>query len=397
MSKSIPTGNKDQFELNANNEIWTLASGGTLTSLTGHGVHESAQYHDNLVQIDGKIIALSNASAGVAIQGIGSSVYVSDSGAVDGWAGIELFNDQQSGVNDGILNVTGVGMFSDGEGSFLTNNGIIKVHSSASADVDGMVASGETEVMNGPGGSIDVTGTGITIKSFTDQVTTVTNFGSVMGGNFAFYGWGGNETLVNRGFMNGDVQLGGGKDTFDGVGGTAQGAVMGGYGDDIYKIDTANIFLFEKTGEGLDTVESKVSWTLAKDFEDLKLTGSSAISGKGNELANILTGNSKANTLRGMDGEDDLDGGKGADILLGGRNADTFHFSTGYGKDTITDFTNGIDTIDLTNLSGVTDFFDLKKNHMTVSGDDLIITSGVDKLIIEDTKKSEMDFFDFNF
>lgn len=397
MSKTIPDNYNDQYELNASNETWTVSAGKSHSAPDGHGIHEAAQYHDNLVQVMGKITALSYSSAGVAIQGTGSSVLVGDNGTIDGWHGVELFGDQQSVVNDGILNVRGMGLYSDGEGSFVTNNGIIKVHTLANSDVDGIVAAGETEIVNGGTGTIDVTGTGITVKSLTDEVTTVSNFGSVMADERAFYGWAGNETLVNRGFMSGDIQMGGGRDTFDGVGGSVQGTVMGGYGDDTYKIDSANIVLLEKAGEGKDIVDSKVSWTLGKDFEDLTLSGANAINGTGNELANVLTGNARANRLNGMDNSDDLNGGKGNDILTGGYGSDTFHFSNGYGKDRITDFTNGFDTIDISDLSGVTSFTDLKKNHMTVSGDDLIISAGTDRLIIEDTKRSEMDFFDFNF
>jgi Ca2+-binding RTX toxin-like protein len=397
MSKTIPNNYNDQYEVNLSNETWTLADGSNLTNDDGHGIHEGSLFHDNLIKVDGSISALSYTSAGVAIQGTRSSVVVGENGSIDAWHGVELFGDDQAVVNNGILNVQGMGLASFGDGNFLTNNGIIKVHPSAKNDVDGIVANGEDFVFNNASGTIDVTGRGIVVKSVTGEVTEVTNFGSVFAGDFAFEGWGGNEKLVNRGLMDGDIQMGSGNDIFDGAGGSVQGAVMGGIGDDTYIIDSANIFLYEKAGEGSDLVQSKASWTLAKDFENLQLQGSLAINGKGNESANILTGNAKANKLNGMSNDDDLDGGNGADALTGGLGFDTFHFSSGYGKDRITDYTDGIDTIDLSGLSGVTDFFDLKKNHMTMSGDDLVITSGTDRLIIEDTRKSAMDFFDFDF
>ncbi|MDB5524822.1 MAG: hemolysin-type calcium-binding repeat family protein [Rhizobium sp.] len=398
MSKSIPENYNAQYDLNASNETWTLAEGATHTAPAGHGISEAAQYHDNLVKVDGQITAISMASAGVALQGTGSSVIVGENATIDAWHGVELFGNEQGVVNNGILNVLGTGVYSQGPDNFVTNNGIITVHpSSAEDDVDGIVADGQNTVLNSASGWIDVTGNGITVQSVGDEVTEVHNFGSVIAGNLAFYGWAGNDKLVNRGFMEGDVQMGGGNDTFDGVGGSAQGAVMGGYGDDSYIIDAANIFLFEKANEGTDTVQSKVSWTLGKEFETLKLLGSSTINGKGNELGNEIAGNNKGNKLSGLGGDDDLDGGRGGDVLTGGFGADTFHFSSGYGKDTITDFTNGIDIIDLSDLSGVSDFIDLKKHHLTVSDNDLIIADGADRLIIEDTKKSALDFFDFDF
>ncbi len=41
------------------------------------------------------------------------------------------------------------------------------------------------------------------------------------------------------------------------------------------------------------------TWSLASNFENLTLTGSSAINGTGNGDANIITGNTGANTLMG--------------------------------------------------------------------------------------------------
>ena len=59
----------------------------------------------------------------------------------------------------------------------------------------------------------------------------------------------------------------------------------------------------------MDTVQSSVTLTLAANVENLILTGTGAISGTGNELANMLTGNTGANTLTGGAGNDTLDGG----------------------------------------------------------------------------------------
>ncbi|MFD1326675.1 M10 family metallopeptidase [Mycoplana ramosa] len=60
-----------------------------------------------------------------------------------------------------------------------------------------------------------------------------------------------------------------------------------------------------------------------------------------------LIGNGYANRLSGGAGNDVLNGGAGNDILAGGSGYDDFIFRKGYGKDTILDFTNGLDQIDL--------------------------------------------------
>jgi Ca2+-binding RTX toxin-like protein len=118
--------------------------------------------------------------------------------------------------------------------------------------------------------------------------------------------------------------------------------MQGGAGDDTYHVDNAGDVVKEFTGEGTDTVVSSVSFSLSGyELEKLTLTGASTISGKGNSLANILTGNSGGNVL---------DGGSGADTMTGGSGNDTFVFSSALGAsniDTITDFSVVSDTIRL--------------------------------------------------
>lgn len=60
----------------------------------------------------------------------------------------------------------------------------------------------------------------------------------------------------------------------------------------------------ENANEGIDTVQSAVTWTLTNNIENLALTGTTAINGTGNSLDNILTGNSAANVLKGGIGND---------------------------------------------------------------------------------------------
>ena len=94
--------------------------------------------------------------------------------------------------------------------------------------------------------------------------------------------------------------------------------MVGGAGDDIYKVNVATDVLTEAANAGRDRVESAVTLTLAANVEDLTLSGTSAINGTGNTLDNVVTGNSAANSLTGGAGNDTLDGGAGADTLVGG-------------------------------------------------------------------------------
>jgi serralysin len=108
-----------------------------------------------------------------------------------------------------------------------------------------------------------------------------------------------------------------------------------------------------------DTYITSTTTTLASQYQNLTLTGTSAINGTGNVLANTITGNSANNTLTGLAGNDTLIGesgndiligGTGADFLTGGAGTDTFRFALTDSLlpsiDRITDLIIGTDRID---------------------------------------------------
>lgn len=114
-----------------------------------------------------------------------------------------------------------------------------------------------------------------------------------------------------------------------------------------------------------------------------------------------LYGGKGNDQLHGGAGKDLLDGGAGKDTLTGGGGVDTFVFRKGYGADTITDFDavgNSHDILDLTGVSAITSFKDLKVNHLSVSGDKVIIdATGGDKIILQGVKLADLDKGDFLF
>ena len=139
-------------------------------------------------------------------------------------------------------------------------------------------------------------------------------------------------------------------------GGAGADTMIGGLGDDIYFVDNAGDVVREVANEGVDTVNSSVTYSLAANVENLTLTGTGAINGTGNDLSNIILGNAGANILSGGAGNDFLTGGGGKDSLTGGTGADRFIFtatsdSTSAAVDRITDFswTDG-DYIDLSGI-----------------------------------------------
>ena len=97
-------------------------------------------------------------------------------------------------------------------------------------------------------------------------------------------------------------------------GGTGADEMRGDVGDDTYVVDNVGDQVFEiSPANGIDTVNSSVTYSLGSYLENLALTGTAAINGTGNTLVNTLTGNSGANQLNGGAGADTMSGGLGDD------------------------------------------------------------------------------------
>jgi Ca2+-binding RTX toxin-like protein len=166
------------------------------------------------------------------------------------------------------------------------------------------------------------------------QVNTVTGtagadvlVGLPTGGDIR--GLGGNDTLTGLGSSD-NLYGGAGKDTLNGAGGNdllngggGADAMAGGAGDDIYYVDNAGDTVTEQANSGRDRVLANLSWVLSANVEELVLTGSNAINGTGNALANALTGNAAANVLDGKGGGDVMTGGAGNDTYVVAQATDT--------------------------------------------------------------------------
>lgn len=109
-------------------------------------------------------------------------------------------------------------------------------------------------------------------------------------------------------------------------GGAGKDTMVGGAGNDTYMVDNTDDIVVELSALAteVDTVLASASYALSANVEKLLLTGTAAINGTGNALANTLTGNSAANVLSGGDGADMLNGGAGADTLFGGVGDDRY-------------------------------------------------------------------------
>ena len=170
-------------------------------------------------------------------------------------------------------------------------------------------------------------------------------------GNNVLRGGGGHDILV--GGAGNDMLDGGSLD--DGIG---IDRLYGGSGNDSYLVGETRDRVIEKEGEGIDSVESWVSYVLPANVENLTLKNAGDADGTGNQLANLIVGGRLENVLKGMAGNDTLVGGRGADDLYGGTGKDTFVFTSvkdstifTSGRDTIFDFSRGQgDRIDLSGI-----------------------------------------------
>lgn len=146
------------------------------------------------------------------------------------------------------------------------------------------------------------------------------------GGADTILGQAGNDTL-NGGAGNDTVEGGDGKDEI--TGGVGADVLKGQAGDDTLKGGTKADEL--TGGKGADDLSGQ------KGNDDLE----------GNQGKDVLEGGDGKDTLDGGKGNDELKGQKGNDTLTGGKGKDVFVFAKKGGKDTITDFTNGEDKLDL--------------------------------------------------
>ncbi len=220
--------------------------------------------------------------------------------------------------------------------------------------------------------SLNITGQQNTIGAGFDTLSGIehlvgSSFGDALTGNEkdnALFGGNGNDTLA--GWSGADNMI-------------------GGPGNDTYFVENFRDIVIEKVNEGIDTVNTRVSYAPFEHIENIILTGTSAIDATGTSQANIITGNGAVNfirgglgndtllgkagndtlwgedsndTLQGDSGNDELNGGRGNDkldggtgtnILTGEGGSDIFKFTTTGHIDTITDYNVPNDTIQLEN------------------------------------------------
>ena len=171
-----------------------------------------------------------------------------------------------------------------------------------------------------------------------------------------------NGETIDAGKGNDLVFAGGGDDTI--AGGEGNDWLFGDDGDDFIEGGDGHDVLIG--GAGDDTIDGGADhdYIVGGDGDD------SLFGGSGHD---VLVGDAGSDTLDGGADNDWLGGGTGDDTLTGGTGDDIFFVERDNGNDTITDFADGGDLIDLREFTQIGSVADLA---ITADGDDVVIDLG---------------------
>jgi serralysin len=269
--------------------------------------------------------------AGEGMRVAGGSNVISNHGSIDlTRGGINIIGSGDFVLNTGVISGSGASLnslmlFQGGNGR-LTNSGDILATGAGVVAVN-FGGSGVFNILVNSGRIVSASGTTVVGA---DGATVISNSGTIDSSSIAISLGLADDSVTNSGTIFGSIFLGGGNDTFRGIGGVVDGVVLGGDGNDTYFISDSAIVLNESAGAaaGLDTVHSTVSYRLANNIETLRLLGF-AQTGIGNASANLMVGNAADNRMAGQAGNDTLQGGEGNDWLAGGDGNDTLQGGDG--------------------------------------------------------------------
>ncbi len=98
--------------------------------------------------------------------------------------------------------------------------------------------------------------------------------------------------------------------------GTGTVTLVGGTGSNLFEVDKTSDVVNASASEGGDTIQSSVNYVLPTNTEVLTLTGTAALAGTGNSLADVIVGNTGKDTLTGGSGVAVIEGGSAGSSVL---------------------------------------------------------------------------------
>lgn len=247
-------------------------------------------------------------------------------------------------------------------------------------------------------------------------------YGDELFGHYNFQGGDGDDTLrtrngldtLNGGDGNDTLNAGSGADTLIGgdgndilIGGLGTDTMSGGAGNDTIYYTVGDFFFHndgsgarDVGGSGIDTlIMEHYGWFRTDSLSQFgfeKFVGGvnhDEVVGDLDSVDYDLQGLGGDDELTAAGGQDRLDGGIGFNVLTGGAGADTFAFTAHNGHlDTITDFEDGLDRIEI--AFGSLSFADLA---ITDQGADAQIEFAGNTILLENFDHALLTSDDFNF
>jgi trimeric autotransporter adhesin len=297
------------YALSANVENLTLTGAGNinasgnavanvLTGNTGNNILNGMGGADRMIGGAGADTYVVDNVSDTVTEGVGAGTDIVQSSVTHTLsANVENLTLTASGNIDGIGN---------GDANVLTGNtGNNRLDGQGGADIMSGDAGDDTYVVDNAGDTVtDLSGTDTVESSITHALgADIENLSLIGTDNINGFGNSGANVITGNT----------GNNRIDGAGG--DDTMAGGLGDDTYVVSEAGDSVSEAFDAGADEVESAINHTLTANVENLRLTGSSDLTGTGNELGNTIIGNA---------GHNAIDGGAGADAMFGGLGDDTF-------------------------------------------------------------------------
>ncbi|NHB77523.1 calcium-binding protein [Rhodobacter calidifons] len=218
------------------------------------------------------------------------------------------------------------------------------------------------------------------------------------------FGGGGNDTILGG---TGDDRLAGDDGNDSLTGGTGDDSLTGWNGNDTLDAGAGDDLI--DGGAGTDTLVFRTASAVTVDLEVQegqntgqgfdRILGIENVTGGagndrlgGNASRNVLVGGIGDDILAGRAGNDFLIGGLGNDRLNGGAASDTFVFRLRAGADTVEDFQNGLDRLDVRGLAA-----SLADVTVAQSGANTVLSAGGVQITLIGVAAGQIDASDFLF